>query len=122
LAKQRRRWFNSSFANDIYIFMHLSQMVCSMIKQDKTKFRIISLLRSFYLTVSTLIRLSGALLSVMLSILLMAKISYFFPASTCPGYFCNYYTFVVCFTLWATFLLYTFHQSAENSTGFFCAQ
>lgn len=119
LAKQRRRWFNSSFANDIYIFMHLSQMVRSMIKQDKTKFRIISLLRSIYLTISTLIRLSGALLSVMLSILLMAKISYFFPASTCSGYFCNYYTFVVCFTLWATLLLYTFHQSAENSTGFF---
>lgn len=135
LAKQRRRWFNSNVANDIYILLHFTQLFRSMVIQDKTKFCVstctIGIVRFVYFAVSTLGRLAGALFSTLFSILLMAKTSGIFQATMCANqgtygshYFCGngqalYYTFVGAGVLWATVLIWSFHHSARNPKSVF---
>lgn len=120
LAKQRRRWFNSSLSNDIYIIRHTVQMFKSMMSRTLNDNRFVSILRFSYLMSSTIMRLVGACFSVLFSIMLMSSVSFILKQEGwCYGYFCNYYTFIAAFTVWVLFLIWSFHRAAANPSGFF---
>lgn len=119
LARQRRRWFNSSLANDIYIIRHVKQMFRSMI-MSKTQSRFVAIVRFIYLVMSTSIRIIGASFSVLFSMLLMASVQMFVEnEGLCTGYFCRYYAYVLIMTIWVMFLIWSFHQSAAKPNSFF---
>ena len=122
LAIQRRRWFNSTLSNDLYILRHIVHMYKSAMKHGEDKNTLVAVVRFIYLVVATLVRLVGSFFSIMVSVLIMASISFMMDAERwCYGNFCGYtyHSFVLIITCWVMALALSFHQSAGNPRSMF---